>query len=261
MLLGMASDSKDPILKEPAFIARIDAIRRTPEFAQVERGGPRAQDEESKLPFYDAPFVFSFFKLLISLPLGVQQQLQQQLQQQQQQQSQQQQSQQQQSQQQQHHHHHQQRQYQHHQNLQNGSVPTHPPPSPSPSSASSVLPNIPLKSTQHHAPINGISDHHSHGHSQTQSGLAHGGVSSTGAAPTQRTPLIQHGHISPPTTTTTTTTTTATIPTSTKTTKPTEFVPAAILNATPTSAVVSMMVHSEHLFRLFFFHFVTLNND
>lgn len=65
---GLAVDPTLPSTHESfersqMFQARLDSLRLSPDFVRVERGGARALDEESKLPFFDAPFALSLLRL------------------------------------------------------------------------------------------------------------------------------------------------------------------------------------------------------
>lgn len=65
---GLAVDPTLPSTHESfersqMFQARLDSLRLSPDFVRIERGGPRALDEESKLPFFDAPFALSLLRL------------------------------------------------------------------------------------------------------------------------------------------------------------------------------------------------------
>lgn len=53
--------------RQPIFQARLDSIRLSPDFVNVERGALRKIDDESKLPFFDAPFVLSHLRLYYTL--------------------------------------------------------------------------------------------------------------------------------------------------------------------------------------------------
>jgi hypothetical protein len=55
-------DGALPFENSAQLLARFDALRKTPEFAAAERGGPRTAEQEVQLPFYDATFALSFLK-------------------------------------------------------------------------------------------------------------------------------------------------------------------------------------------------------
>lgn len=57
------ASTPDSLEHSPMFQARLNSITQSPDFARIARGGPRGLDDESKLPFFDAPFALSLLRL------------------------------------------------------------------------------------------------------------------------------------------------------------------------------------------------------